>query len=786
MRKNLLVALLLSLSSVVLAQPIANFNFTNACLGSASTFTDASSGASTWDWNFGDSGTSTQQNPTHTYSNPGNYTVQLVAGNAGVYDTIQQVITIFPNPIVNVISDQAICLGSSTTLSASGGTTYSWSPTTGLSSPTVANPVASPTSTTTYTVTVIDVNSCIANDMVNVTVNQLPIINYTSHTQCEDGGGIATINLTNMDNYISGGLNMVDWYTDAGYTSWISDPTSFSTDSTILYTKITDGNGCENTNIVEINVPINNIVASPSTTNASCNGMCDGSIFLTPSGGTTPYTYFWSPGGNTTQNITNLCAGTYTYTITDANGCINFDDVIVSEPSAIFLSDVVTNVSCNGGSDGSINITPIGGQTPYAYSWSPIGATTAVVTGLAAGTYTVTVTDANGCTEVLNSMVTEPSPIFITFTTVSDVTCYGANDGYININVNGGTIGYSYLWSNAETSLNISNLSGGTYSVTVTDANGCTAIDGVSLTEPSPSGVIKGIVNFQSVHVTAGNVDLIKKNGNTPADIQTQSTLSMDTSGTFIFSNLYPGTYLLKALGDTFIYNNVATYADNTNQWQLATEYNTTGCPGDTVNGVIIDLIELPANSGPGTINGRLVEGGGVFNKAPGEPIPDIDITVDQSPGGSVMAAATTDINGYFTITDLPIGTYTIYADMHGYGVTLQTIDINSTTPSYDVVLCSDTLIDMIDMCEMTVTSVKKVNTINNLKIYPNPAKNTVNIVYNGSEALNLEVTDITGKKVMSQTLKTKTIDVSGLTNGLYFVRLYNQNDDFIQKLVIE
>jgi len=72
------------------------------------------------------------------------------------------------------------------------------------------------------------------------------------------------------------------------------------------------------------------------------------------------------------------------------------------------------------------------------------------------------------------------------------------------------------------------------------------------------------------------------------------------------------------------------------------------------------------------------------------------------------------------------------------------------------------------------------------LSIYPNPAKNTLNIVYNGSEVLNLEVTDITGKKVMSQTLKTKTIDVSGLTNGLYFVRLYNQHDDFVQKLVIE
>ncbi|MBI2281024.1 MAG: T9SS type A sorting domain-containing protein [Bacteroidetes bacterium] len=102
------------------------------------------------------------------------------------------------------------------------------------------------------------------------------------------------------------------------------------------------------------------------------------------------------------------------------------------------------------------------------------------------------------------------------------------------------------------------------------------------------------------------------------------------------------------------------------------------------------------------------------------------------------------------------------------------------------MVLCSDTSTDMIDMCEMTVTSVKKVTSTNKLNIYPNPAKDVVNIVYNGNEALNLEVTDITGKKIMSQTLKTKTIDVTGLNQGLYFVRLYNQNNDFVQKLVVE
>lgn len=629
MKKSLLFGLLIIINSILMAQnPVADFNFTNVCLGTSTTFTDLTTNSpTTWDWSFGDGGVSTQQNPAYTYSSPGNYTVTLTVFNGVGYDSIPKVVTVFPNPTVNVTADQTICLGSAATLSATGGTTYNWSPTTGLSSSNVSNPSASPTSTTPYTVTVMDANGCTANDMIVVTVNPLPNV-------------------------------------DAGL------------DQTICY---------------------------GASTSLSASGAM---------------TYNWSPGtGLSSTTASNPSANptsttSYTVTGTDASGCVANDMVTITVNPQIVLTDNVTNASCYGANDGSITVTPVGGQGPYNYFWTQSGSTTPTVTGLAPGTYTINVTDANGCV----------------------------------------------------------------------------VIDSFNLNQPSPSGVIKGIVNFQSSHVTAGNVELIKKNGNTPADISTQSMLTMDTSGTFIFSNLYPGNYILKALGDTNIYDNVATYATNTNQWQVATVYYTSSCPGDTVSGIIIDLIELPANSGTGTINGRLVEGGGAFNKAPGEPIPDIDITVDQSPGGAIMAAATTDIDGYFTVTNLPMGTYTVYADMHGYGVTLQTIDINATTPSYDVVLCSDTAIDMIDMCEMTVTSVKKVATTNQLSIYPNPAKTTVNIVYNGSEALNLEVTDITGKKVMSQNLKsnTKTIDVANLSRGLYLVRLYNQHDDFIQKLVIE
>lgn len=689
--------------SVFAQAPVANFSYSSTCVDVGTMFTDLSTNTpNSFYWTFGDGNTSTNQNPTHIYTTPGNYTVTLVAINANGSDTIPQVVTIYANPTVIVGADQTICMGSATTLSATGGSTYNWSPATGLSSPTVANPSASPTTTTTYTVTVTDINGCMATDMVNVMVNPLPNVNAGAD-QLICFGASTTLSAS--------GASTFNWTPATGLSS--------------------------------------STVANPSA----------------------------NPTSTTT----------YTLTGTDAFGCVASDMVTITVNPQITLSDNVTNVSCNGGTDGSVNITPIGGQAPYAYFWSPGGNTTAVITGITAGNYTVTVTDANGCTEQLMSTATEPTPIFINFTTVTDVSCFGANDGAIDINVNGGAIGYSYLWSNLETSLNISNLSGGTYSVTVTDANGCIKTDSTIVNEGLLTSHITGVVYYQTVPVTAGTAELIRKDGVLPTDMTLVDSVTINAIGEFHFYNVEAGDYIIKFLGDTSIYNCAATYYNHTNMWDSADVVTVISNCGDTVN-IGIDLIELPANSGPGTINGRLVEGGGVFNKAPGEPIPDIDITVDQSPGGAVMAAATTDINGYFTINNLPIGTYTVYADMHGYGVTLQTIDINATTPSYDVVLCSDTAIDMIDMCEMTVTSVKKVATTNQLSIYPNPAKNTLNIVYNGSEALNLEVTDITGKKVMNQSLKsnTKTIDVANLSRGLYLVRLYNQHDDFIQKLVIE
>ena len=240
---------------------------------------------------------------------------------------------------------------------------------------------------------------------------------------------------------------------------------------------VTDDNGCTANANATVNEP-SAISASTVDTDASCNGGNDGAIDLNVSGGTAPYTYSWSNGA-TSQDISGLTAGSYTVTITDDNGCTAGSGGTVGEPSELVLGSSATDVSCNGGNDGSVDLSVSGGTAPYSYSWSN-GATSQDISGLTAGSYTATVTDANGCSANEVASVNEPSALSLSISG-TDESAPSAGDGAADLTVGGGTAPYSYLWSNGATTEDISGLNGGTYSVTVTDANGCTASDNVTV-----------------------------------------------------------------------------------------------------------------------------------------------------------------------------------------------------------------------------------------------------------------------------------------------------------------
>ncbi|WP_162927218.1 SprB repeat-containing protein [Flavobacterium anhuiense] len=233
------------------------------------------------------------------------------------------------------------------------------------------------------------------------------------------------------------------------------------------------------------------ILGGLSVTNVACNGGNNGSIDLTPSGGSGSYTYNWG-GGITTQDRTGLVAGTYSVTITDSNNCSTIiNNIVVSQPTALSaaIGGGKTDVSCNGGANGTATVAPTGGAGSYAYSWNttPVQ-TTATATGLIAGTYTVTVTDANNCQTTRTFTINQPPLLNIaTGGGKTDVSCNGGANGTATVVPTGGAEGYTYSWNTTpvQTTATATGLAAGNYTVTVTDANSCQATRSFTINQPA-------------------------------------------------------------------------------------------------------------------------------------------------------------------------------------------------------------------------------------------------------------------------------------------------------------
>ena len=355
------------------------------------------------------------------------------------------------------------------TATASGGNgsySYNWSnggttaTITGLSAGTYNVTVTSGTETATGSVT------------VNQPASAVAATASSTDTNCGIDDGTATVSA-------SGGTAPYSYNWNTGAT--IATITGLAAGT--YSATVTDANGCTATASTTVGAS-SAITASASATDENCSGANDGTATASGSGGTSPYSYIWSNGGNT-ATITGLGAGTYNVTVTDANGCVATASATVGSLSGITASASSTDESCSGANDGSATASGSGGTSPYTYIWSN-GGNTATITGLGAGTYTATVTDANGCVATASTTVGIASSISVA-TSSTDESCSGANDGSATASGSGGTSPYTYIWSNGGTTATITGLGAGTYNVTVTDANGCTAT--ASATVGSSSGI---------------------------------------------------------------------------------------------------------------------------------------------------------------------------------------------------------------------------------------------------------------------------------------------------------
>jgi gliding motility-associated-like protein len=269
------------------------------------------------------------------------------------------------------------------------------------------------------------------------------------------------------------GLTPYEYSIDAGVTFQPSG--TFSSLVAGPYTVIVRDALLSTVNVpVTITQPAAALTVTTTQIDVLCNGGSTGSATATGAGGTSPYSYSWNTTPvQTTQTATGLKAGTYTVTATDANLCTAITNVIITELSALTVATTQTNVNCNGGSDGTATAVPAGGTGPYSYSWNttPVQ-TTITATGLIVGTYTVAVKDANGCTTPEDVTITGPAVLSLSAST-TNAGCPASNDGEISLEITGGTAPYHLLWPDGDSAQIRSDLLPGTYTILVTDANGC-------------------------------------------------------------------------------------------------------------------------------------------------------------------------------------------------------------------------------------------------------------------------------------------------------------------------
>ncbi len=322
----------------------------------------------------------------------------------------------------------------------------------------------------TYSVTVTDANGCVGSlSNINVAYNGTAITSNTPVTtasSCGAADGTAEVSPNN-------GTAPYSYLWSNGETTQQIANIGAGTYSVT----ITDNDGCSgvvsNINVSNLNAPS---VAAGTTTNTTCNGLSNGSSNVVVSGGTAPFTYLWS-NGETSSSASGLAAGVYNVSVTDAGSCVGIGSVTIGEPTAIVITVDAANTndpSCNGGNNGSAAILVSGGTAGYSYVWSN-GGNSASINGLTAGSYVVTVLDANGCPATSSVNVAEPAAISGN-ATATNTSASGATDGSVSLAVNGGSGAYTYLWSNGATTQNLNNVGAGTYSVTITDANGCTNV----------------------------------------------------------------------------------------------------------------------------------------------------------------------------------------------------------------------------------------------------------------------------------------------------------------------
>lgn len=485
----------------VYAVPDAQISVPDVCFNETSEFENLSSAGdgniTQWDWDRGDGVSSNAFDFNYQYPDSGVYAVQLiVSDDNGCTDTASVQHTVNPLPQLSTQVFDLSCFeaadGEVHPKIMGGNPAYSFAWSNGSSDSIINN-----LSTGTYTLTVTDLNSC--EDVFSNTVNQPDLLEIEVQLSDFNSYQISCYKFTDgsIDILAKGGTSpyQYDWNSGQFSTANIQNLGAGT-----YQLSLRDMHNCPLDSTIVLNAP-DSLYASASLSvynggwGVSCAESSDGNIDLSVFGGVAGYTYSWNNGAFSSQDLSNLAKGIYTLELRDLNNCLFRDSFLIEAPDSI-SSTVKTSayngawgVSCFGENDGYISAAITGGVANYTYNWSNLGNSDSIY-NLSASSYNLTVTDANGCTHIIDSIeITEPKELSASISS-EDNTCYQSNDGRIEVYAGGGTPNYTYTWTDSvldESSR--SALEIGTYQVSVSDQNNCQVILEATIYQPDSLGL---------------------------------------------------------------------------------------------------------------------------------------------------------------------------------------------------------------------------------------------------------------------------------------------------------
>jgi hypothetical protein len=736
----------------------------------------------------------------------GTYTITVQDAN-GCTSTVSVTIT-GPSAalsVANTNQTNVLCFGNSTgavTVAGSGGTTaYQYKIGNG---PLQSSGTFSGLAAGTYVITVQDANGCTSTVSVTITQPASALTgSITGQTQTTCGGSTGTVTVAG-----AGGTAAYQYKIGNGP---LQPSGAFSGLAAGSYTvTVQDANGCTTTVPVTIIAPSGLTLSNTNQTNVLCFGASTGSVTVAGANGTPSYQYKIGNGAyQGSGTFSGLAAGTYVITVQDGANCTTTLNVTITQPNAALsvANSTQTNVLCFGNSTGSVTVAGAGGTPTYQYKIGngPLQSS-GTFSGLAAGAYTITVQDANGCTSTVAVTITGPSAALAgSIVSQSPATC-GSNNGSVTVTATGGTTTYQYKIDNGPLQPTgvFTGLSAGAHTVTVQDANGCTTT--VQVTIITPSTVVASISNFDDVSCNGASDGTIDVTGSGGTPNYTYSLDGTNYLGSGSFTGLDAGSYIAYVKDNSGCIDTVQVTLTEPGPVVVTTtpSGSTTLCEGQQLTITVSSQGTTACQWSNGSTGSSIVvTQGGTYtvtcqdgNGCSGTS-GDVVVTISPLPIASFNSTQIDNFNVEFTSASIN-GTSYLWTFPGGNTSTQENPTFNFPAEgNYNVTLIvtnacgSDTLTQIIGVEKLT--GVEELGVLSSFNLYPNPANGAATIKMEAAKPVKarLSIVTVDGRVMFGDNISfnnnfSTTIDLSKLSAGIYIVNLAADDIFINRKLIIE